>query len=157
MVVSLWELRSDHNWKDAASSTKGITQITVQTIYVKGKANTCMIYYVVKACILYIFFFTKWWPFKNYEKCFLLYLKSFFYSLDIQIFVFPSSPLFLPVGHCFAGWSKINLQVYDFTNCLNKNLITHFVWYLQKEKRCGIETLSIDRELNKEQCYGKCY
>ena len=35
-------------------------------------------------------------------------------------------------------------------NCLNKNLITYFVWYLKKEKRYDIETLSIDRVLNKE-------
>ena len=40
-------------------------------------------------------------------------------------------------------------------NCLNKNLITHFVWHLKKEKRYDIETLSIDRELNKEHFYGK--
>ena len=35
------------------------------------------------------------------------------------------------------------------------NLITHFVWYLEKEKRYDIETLSIDRVLNKENFYGK--
>ena len=59
---------------------------------------------------------------KNYEKCFLFHLKSSFRSRDIQIFVFPSSPLFLPVSHCFRDWSKINLKVYDVINCLNKNL-----------------------------------
>ena len=35
-------------------------------------------------------------------------------------------------------------------NSVNKNLITHFVLYLQKEVRYDIETLSIDKELNKE-------
>ena len=40
--------------------------------------------------------------FKNYEKCSLFHLKSSFCSRNIQIFVFPSSPLFLPVGHCFT-------------------------------------------------------
>ena len=40
-------------------------------------------------------------------------------------------------------------------NCPNKNLITHFVSYLEKEKRYDIETLSIDRVLNKEHFYGK--
>ena len=100
-------------------------------------------------------FFTKWWPFNNYERCFLFHLKSFFRSQDIQIFVFPSSPLFFPVSHCFRGWSKINLKVYDIINCLNKNLITHFVWCLEKEKRYDIETLSVDRVLNKEHFYGK--
>ena len=34
------------------------------------------------------YFFTKWLPIKNYEKCFLFYLKNSFHSLDIQIFVF---------------------------------------------------------------------
>ena len=43
----------------------------------------------------------------------------------------------------------------SFINCLNKILITHFVWYLEKEKRYDIETLSIDRVLNKEYFYGK--
>ena len=66
------------------------------------------------------------------------------------IFVFPS---FFPVSHCFRGWFKKNLKVHDI-NCLNKSFIAH-VWYLEKEIRCDIETLSIDRELNKEHFYGK--
>ena len=102
-----------------------------------------------------LLFFTKWQSFKNYEKCFLFHLKSSFHSRDIQIFVFPSSPLFLPVSHCFRGRSNINFTVCDIINCLNENLITHFVWYLEKEIRCEIETLSIDRVLNKEHFYGK--
>ena len=36
-----------------------------------------------------------------------------------------------------------------------KNLIAHFVWYLEKEIRCEIETLSIDIMLNKEKFMGK--
>ena len=44
-------------------------------------------------------FFTK----KNYEKCFLFHLKSSFRCRDIQIFVFLSSPIFSPDGHCFRG------------------------------------------------------
>ena len=35
------------------------------------------------------------------------------------------------------------------------NLITHFVWYREKEKGYDIETLSIDTVLNKEHFYGK--
>ena len=88
-------------------------------------------------------------------KMFLFHLKNFFHSQDIQNFVFPSSPLFLPVSNCFRDWSKINLKVYDVINWLNKNLITHFVWYLKKEKIYDIETLSIDRVLNKEHFNGK--
>ena len=86
-------------------------------------------------------------------KMFLIDLKSSFCYRDIQIFVFPSSPLFLPVSHCFRGWWKINLKVCDVINCLSKNLITHFVWYLKKKKRYDIETLTIGRVLNKEHLY----
>ena len=44
----------------------------------------------------------------------------------------------------------MNLTVYDVINCLNKNLITHFVLELEKEKRYDTGTLSIDKVLNKE-------
>ena len=53
------------------------------------------------------------------------------------------------VSHCFRGWSKKNLEVYDIINSLNKKLMTNFVWYLGKGKRNDIETLSI------EHFYGK--
>ena len=99
-------------------------------------------------------FLTKWQPLKNYEKYVLFHLKSSFCSWDIQIFVYSSSPLFFPVKHCFRSWFKKNLKVCDVINCWNNNLIKH-VWYLEKEIRCDIETLSIDRELNKEHFYGK--
>ena len=55
-----------------------------------------------------------------------------------------------PVSHCFRGWAKIDLKVNDVTNCLNKNLMTQFVWYLENEKVHDIETLSNDRVVNKE-------
>ena len=47
------------------------------------------------------------------------------------------------------------IKVYDVINCLNKNLVTYFVWYLEKKKRYDLENLSIDRVLNKEHFYGK--
>ena len=92
---------------------------------------------------------------KTMKDIFLFHLKSSFRSRDIQIIIFPPSPLFLPVSHCLRAWSKINLKVYDVINCLNKNLITHFVWYLEKEKRYHIETLAIDTVLKKEHFYGE--
>ena len=107
----------------------------------------------LKSAIFY--FFAKWYPFNNYEKCFSFHLNSLLHCRDIHIFVFPPSPLFLAVSHCFRGWSKINLKDYDVINCLNKNLIPHFVWYLEKEKSYDSETLSIDRVLNKEHVYRK--
>ena len=74
-------------------------------------------------------------------------LFSFSRCSNFCISVFPYFP---PVSHCFKGWSKINLKVYDIINCLNKTLITNFVWYLEKGKKYDIETFSIDRVLNKE-------
>ena len=71
------------------------------------------------------------------------------------MFVFLFFPFFLPVGHCFRGWLKINPKVHDAINCLNKNSIKHFVWYLEKEKRYDIETLSIDGVSDKEHFYTK--
>ena len=60
--------------------------------------------------------------------------KPFFCPQDIRIFVFPSSPLFSSVSHCSIKWFKLNLQVYDVINWLNKNLRKHLVWYLEKQK-----------------------
>ena len=119
--------------------------------------SICIIYYIFKAYVCHFLSNFHFSPndIKNYEKCFLFHWKSSFHTQDIKIFVFSSSPLFFPVSHCLRGWSRKNLKIYDVINCLNKNLITHFVWYLEKEIRCDIETLSIDRELNKEHFYGK--
>ena len=118
-----------------------------------------IIYRQFKVCVRYFssnfYFSPNDSPLKNYEKCFLFLLKSCFRSQDIQIFVIPSSPLFPPVSHCLRGWSKIDFKVYDIIDCLNKNLTTHFVWYLEKEERYKIETLSIDTVLIKEHSYGK--
>ena len=76
--------------------------------------------------------------------------SSFGYS-SFCIFVLPSFFLCQP---CLRGWSKKNLKINDVMNCLYKNL-TYFLWYLMKQVRCDIETLSIDRELNKELFNGE--
>ena len=87
-------------------------------------------------------------------KHFFISSKKFFSFSRYSHFCIPLFPFFLPVSHCFRGCSKINLNVYDVINCLNKNLITHFVCYLEK-KRDDIETSTIDRVLNKDHFYGK--
>ena len=110
--------------------------------------KACVRYFLSNFCLS-----TNDSPSKKYEKIF--HLKSSFCTRDIQVFVFLSSPLFLPVSHCFRGWSKKNLKVYDVINCISKNLITHFVWYLKKEIGCDTEILSIIRASNKEHFYGK--
>ena len=56
----------------------------------------------LKACVRYFlskFYFSPNDSPSKTEKCFLFHLKSSFRSRDIQIFVFPSFPLFLPVSH----------------------------------------------------------
>ena len=84
--------------------------------------------------------------------------KSFWAFLSKKLFLFSRYSnfcIFQPVSHCYITWSKINLKVYDIINCPDKNLIIHLVWYLEKEKSYDIQTLSIDRVLNKEHFYGK--
>ena len=88
---------------------------------------------------------------KLWKMFFISSKKLFSFSRYLNFCIFP---LFLPVSHCVRAWSKINLEVYDIINCLNNNLI-HLVWYLEKEKRYGIEILSIDRALNNEHFHGK--
>ena len=74
-------------------------------------------------------------------------LFSFSRYSNFCIFIFPSFSSCQPF---FRPWSKIKLKVYDVINCLSKNLITHFVRYLDKKKRYDFEILSIDRVLNNE-------
>ena len=79
-------------------------------------------------------------------------MKNVFYFIYkalfvLQIFVFSSSPFFLPFSRCFRGWSKKNLKGSDVINGLDKNLMTHFVWYLKEKIRYDIETVSIDKSI----------
>ena len=98
---------------------------------------------------------SPWYSLNNYEKYFLFHIKSSFLFWDIQVFVFLSFPLSFPVSYWLKWRSKRNIKVYDVRNCLNKNLVTHFAWYLEKKKRYDIETLSIHRVLSKGYFYGK--
>ena len=117
----------------------------------KDRCEICL--KLVSAIFNKFLFFTNWQPFKNYERCFLFHLKSSFRSRDIQIFLFPSSPLFLPVSHCFRAWSKINLKVYDVLNCLNKN--SFCLISSEGKKVWHWNIISIDRVLNRKHFYGK--
>ena len=110
---------------------------------------------LVSAIFDQIFIFNQMIALQELWKMFFISSKKLFRSWDVQVFVFPSSLLFLPVSHCIRGCLKINLKVYYVINCLNMDLITHFVWYLVKEKRYDIGTLSTDRKFNKEHIYGK--
>ena len=67
---------------------------------------------LVSAIFQEIFFPPNDGPSKTIKDVvFFFHLKNSFCSQDIQIFVFPSSPLFLPVSHSFRAWPKINLKV----------------------------------------------
>ena len=79
--------------------------------------------------------------------------KKLFSSLRYLNFCISIFPLFFPVSDCFRGWSKINPKVYYLINLLNKKSITHFFWYLEKEKRYDLETWSIDGVSAKEYFY----
>ena len=81
------------------------------------------------------------------QKLCFYFIQKALLVLRYSDFLFWPSPLFFHVSHCFRGWSKKNLKVYVVINCLNNNLITHFVWYLEKEITCDIGTLSIVREI----------
>ena len=121
---------------------------------------------LVSTIFYQIFIFHQMIALQKLWKMFFISSKklfSFLRYLNFCVFVFPSffpcqlfsffSPFF--PCRCFEGWSKKNLKIYGVINCLNKDLITHFVLYLEKEIRSDIETLSIDREFNKEHFYGK--
>ena len=74
-------------------------------------------------------------PSKTMKNFFYFIYKGYF--LKIFKFLYFCLLLFfrLPLFFCFRSWSKINLKVYDIMNIQNKNLITHFVWYPEKEKK----------------------
>ena len=92
---------------------------------------------------------------KLWKMLFISFKKLFSFSRYSNFCLYFRLPLFFFLSHCFRGWSKINHKFIDVTNCLNKDLITHFVWHLEKVKRYDIETLSIDGVLNKEHFYWK--
>ena len=114
---------------------------------------------IFKACVCYFLsnfhFSQNVSPSKTMKNVFSFIWKAFF-VIEIFKFSYFHLPLFFfPVSHCVRGWFKKNLKVYDVILCLNKNLITLFVWYLEKGIRCDIETLSVDTVLNTEHFYGK--
>ena len=73
-------------------------------------------------------------------------LFSFSRYSKFCISIFPSF-FYLPLLYKMIVEDK---PVCDVINFVNKKLITHFVWYLENEKRYDIETLLIDRVLNKD-------
>ena len=92
-------------------------------------------------------FMKKLSSFISSKKLFLFLRYS-----NFCIFVFPS---FFSLSVIALEVELRKILVYDVINCLNGNLITHFVWYFEKEISCDTETLFIDGVLNMENLYGK--
>ena len=74
---------------------------------------------LLKACAHYFLFFHQMIAIQKLWKMLFISCKNSFHSQDIQIFVFPSSPPFDLVGHCFSGWLKKNLKGYDVINFIS--------------------------------------
>ena len=115
-------------------------------------APSALQFSVFKACVRYfhqMIALQKVWKilFISYKKLF-----PFLRYSNFCIFVLPSFSMCQPLL-----WRVIEdkSKLYDIINCLNKNSVTHFVWYLEKEKRYDIETLSIDGVSDKEHFYRK--
>ena len=101
-------------------------------------------YFLTYFYFSYFCFSQMIYPSKSMKNVFYFIWKLFSFSrFFIQFFVYFSAPIFfLSVSHWFRGWLKNNLC--NISNCINKNLTTHFVWYPEKEIWCDIENLSID-------------
>ena len=102
---------------------------------------------LVSAIFIKFLFFHQMIALQKLWKMLFISSKKLFSFSRYSFFYFCS---FLPVGHCFRASSKLNLKAHDVINCLNKNSITHFIRYLEKEKEYDIETLPIDGVSNKE-------
>ena len=89
----------------------------------------------------------------NLWKMFFISSKKLFLFSRYSNFCISVFPSVFPVSHCFRGWSKISLKVCEVINCINKNLITNFACYLEKEKSYDIETLPIRTVLNEEHFF----
>ena len=84
-----------------------------------------------KACVCFfyqIFIFHQMIALQKLWKMFFISSKNLFSFLQYSNFcIFVLSSHFFPISHCFKGWFKKNLKVYDIIQCLHNNLITHYV------------------------------
>ena len=90
---------------------------------------------------------------KLWRMLFISSKKPFLF--EIFLFLYFHLPVFFSLPTIALEVDPTKILVYGIINCLNKNLITHFIWYLKKEIRYDIETLSIYRVLNKEHFHEK--
>ena len=96
-----------------------------QCLYVKWNHSDVFLK-VVSAIFYQVLVFHRMIALQKLSKMFFLSSKKFFSFLRYLSFCILVFLSFFPVSHCFRGWSKKNLKIYDVINCLNKNLMTHF-------------------------------
>ena len=119
--------------------------------YVRNYAR-CTTLKLVPAIFIKFLFFHQIIALQKLWKMLFISSKKLFSFSRYSIFCISVLPSF---STCQPMLWKINLKVHDVINCLNKNSITHFVWYLKKEKSYGTENLSIDGVLDEEHFYRK--
>ena len=109
-----------------------------------------MLFLKLKACVRY--FLTNFYfspndsPSKTMKDVFSFQLKSSFCSRDIYFFVFPPSPLFLPVSYCFRAWSKINMQANPWHHKLFHIHLFFWIWEVWKGRGKITTKIWISRE-----------
>ena len=129
-----------------------ISSTSVDTVLETLKGNVVARLRECKACVRY--FSPNDSPSKTMENVFYFIRKALF-VLEIFSFVYFRLPLFFSPSVIALEVDPRKTLKFMSSTALSKNLITCFVWYLEKEIRCDVETLSIDRELNKKHFYGK--
>ena len=93
----------------------------------------------LKACVhdfvLRFYFSPNGSPSKAMKKWFSFHLKISFRSGHIQFFFHFGLPLFffLSILTLEIDPRTVNQDQLSTCNCLNKKLVTHFVWYLDRE------------------------
>ena len=118
-------------------------------------SDTNMLLKFVSAIFYQIFIFHQMIAIQKLWKIIFVSSKKALFVLEIFKFFYIRPSLFFALSAIALEIDSRKMLVYDVVNCLNKNLNTHYVWYLEKEIRCDIGTLSIDRVLNIEHFYGK--
>ena len=118
-------------------------------------SDTNMLVKFVSANFYQIFIFHQMIAIQKLWKIIFVSSKKALFVLEIFKFLYICPSLFFALSAIALEIDSRKMLVYDVVNCLNKNLNTHYVWYLEKEIRCDIGTLSIDRVLNTEHFYGK--
>ena len=108
-------------------------------------SDTNMLVKFVSAIFYQIFIFHQMIAIQKLWKIIFVSSKKALFVLEIFKFLYICPSLFFALSAIALEIDSRKMLVYDVVNCLNKNLNTHYVWYLEKEIRCDIGTLSIDR------------